>query len=281
MAAILLCTVILATAAVLARAWHARAANNGGCGPYVNGTVIPVPCSDGSASDRSTGGSGASTTSDTCTTTPLSTAQAENLGLPPPSPGEAWALLDCLGGAVGPGPNPVLVSTATGAPQVTAKQLMLQALGELQIPWLRPATAPPRGSDGLVGLPEWFWIPAAGWHPRQVTVRAGTVWATVAATPGALTFEPGAGISPVTCRGPGTAYDPGRPAAAQHTACSYTYPQPSAGLPGNAYRASLTVFWRISWIGSGGAGGVLAEALPVSVALSIPVAQGEALVTSP
>jgi hypothetical protein len=149
----------------------------------------------------------------------------------------------------------ILVSTIIGTPQVTPQQLMIQAYDELRVPSLTPATAPPLGRDGLVGLPEWFWVPASGWHPRSVTVSAGPVWATVTATPVGLTLQPGAGMSPVTCQGPGTAYDPSEP--------------------------SVSITWRVDWVGSAGAGGVLAPALSVPVPLTIPVAQGEALVTTP
>jgi hypothetical protein len=203
----------------------------------------------------------------------------QQLGLGPAPAGQAWAELAC-GGTL-PGVVAILVGTTIGAPQVTPQQLMVQAYGELRVPSLTPVTAPPVGRDGLVGLPEWFWVPSAGWHPRSVTVSAGPVWATVTATPDGLTFEPGAGISPVTCHGPGTAYYPSKPSASQHTDCSYTYVQPSAGLPGNVYQASVSITWRVDWVGSGGAGGVLAPALSMPVAVAIPVAQGEALVTTP
>jgi hypothetical protein len=257
------------------------AAADGGCAPYIAGTVIPVPCSFASTTPGSAAaaGSGASG-SDACTVVGLSQAQAQSLGLgwPPPS-GEAWALLDCVGGAIGPGPQAVLVSSSAGTAQVTPEQLLLQALRELQVPALPPATAPPRGTDALVGLPEWFWIPAASWHALTVTVTAGTVWATVTATPTGLSFDPGTGAGPATCPGPGTAYDPALSAADQRTDCSYTYAQPSAGQPGNAYAASVTVVWQVAWTGSGGSGGVLAPALSVPVGVSIRVAQAEALVT--
>jgi hypothetical protein len=258
-----------------------RGGGTGGCDPYVDGTVIPVPCSSGSGGGGGTGG-GATTVNNSCTAIALSKSQAENLGLSwPPPAGETWALLECLGGAMGAGPQAVLVKTATGNPAVTPQQLLVTALGELQIPHLGPSTAPPRGSDGLVGLPEWFWIPAGDWHARTVTVTAGPVWAAVTAVPVGLAFQPGGHLSSVRCTGPGTAYNPHKPAGTQRTGCSYTYLQPSTGQPANAYRASVTVTWRVSWVGSGGAGGLLSAALPVSVAISIPVAQGEALVTSP
>ena len=123
--------------------------------------------------------------------------------------------------------------------------------------------------------------PGCSLAPGYVTVRAGPVWAMVTATPSRLTFDPGSALPPVSCIGPGTAYNAGRPAQQQHTDCSYTYEQPSAGQPENAFQASVTVTWRISWTGSGGQGGVLTAELPLPVSFPLRVAQGEALVTSP
>ena len=267
----------------------AHASSGGGCDPYVDGTVIPVPCSSSGASGGATGtstagrgGGGSPAVTNTCTFSALSRSQAGNLGLQwPPPKGQHWALMNCPGGAVGTGPQAVLVSNASGTPQVTPQQLLARALGELKVPYLGPATAPPRGADGLVGLPEWFWVPAAQWHARTVSVSAGPVWATVTAAPSGLTVQPGAGQPELRCQGAGTPYDPRRAAAAQRSTCSYTYLRPSVGQPGNQYRASVTVTWRISWTGSGGAGGLLDAALALPVTFGVPVAQGEALVTSP
>jgi hypothetical protein len=261
----------------------AASGNGGGCDPYVDGTVIPVPCSSGSGSGSSSGsdGGGGSSVSNACTTIVLGKAQSLSLGLAwPPPQGQSWALLRCQG-ATGGAPLAVVVNNATGAPAVTPQQLLVSALGELRIPYIRPGTAPPRGRDGLVGLPEWFWIPAPSWHTRTLRVSAGSAWATVTAAPVGLTFEPGAGLSPVSCAGPGTAYNPHHPAATQHTKCSYTYLRPSAGQPGNSYQASVAVTWRVSWTGSDGAGGVLDADLTVPVDFAIPVGQAEALVTAP
>ena len=269
--------------AALGAAPAVASSGGGGCDPYVDGTVIPVPCSSGSGSGGSSGsgGNGGSTLNSACTTIVLGKAQALNLGLTwPPPTGQSWALLQCQG-AIGGAPLAVVVDNATGTPAVTPQQLLVTTLGELQLPYIEPSTAPPRGRDGLVGLPEWFWIPGASWHERTAIVQAGPVWAAVVAAPVRLTFQPGAGLSPVSCAGPGTAYNPRKPAVAQHTNCSYTYLRPSTGQPGNVYQASVTVTWRVSWTGSGGAGGVLDAALAVPVDFTVPVAQGEALVTIP
>jgi hypothetical protein len=248
-----LAALMLTTSFALAVSWPAAASGggswsgSGGCDPYINGTVVPVPCSSGSGTGGYGGAGGNAGGSD----------------------------------ATGTGQLGALVSNPAAAPQLAPQLLRVQALGELNVPHLQPATAPPRGSAGLVGLPEWFWVPADQWRTRSVTVAAGPAWATVVAAPIGLTFEPGAGLRPVSCSGPGTAYDRRKPSVQQHTDCSYTYERPSTSQPESVYHASLTVTWRVSWTGSGGSGGVLDAALGVPVALTIPVAQGEALVTRP
>jgi hypothetical protein len=289
---------LMAAAACIAAVDAAPAAASGAgqpgsCSPYVDGTVIPVPCSSSSWSGGTSGsggsgsggggsGSGGATVTNSCAATVLGQAQATALGLSwPPPTGHSWALLLCLGGVLGAGPQVVLIDSSTGAPAVTPQQLLITAVGELHVPYLQPTTAPPRGHDGLVGLPEWFWVAASSWHARTVTVTAGAVWATVTAAPVGLTFRPGPGLNQVTCTGPGTSYNPHEQSTAQHTDCSYTYLRPSTGQPGNAYLASVAVTWRITWTGSGGAGGLLDAALQVAVDITVPVAQGEALVTSP
>jgi hypothetical protein len=282
-----LVALLVAAGFVCGAAWPAAASrgggnSSGGCYPYIDGTLVVIPCSSGVGTDGSGGAGGDTTVNRTCTFASLDMTQAKNLGLslPPPN-GQHWALMKCIGGAADTSTQAVLISNSTGAPDVAPQQLLAQTIGDLTVPQLQPATAPPRGSDGLVGLPEWFWIPADEWHALSMTVAAGPVWATVVAAPIGLAFKPGAGLSAVSCTGPGTAYDSHEPSTQQHSGCSYTYERPSAGQPENVYHASLTVTWRVSWVGSGGSGGVLDAALGVPVGFTIPVAQGEALVTSP
>jgi hypothetical protein len=256
----------------------------GQCTVDLGGQWVTVQCNYGGGSGGSPGGggSGGGKVTTTCTFTPINEAQAKNLGLQwPPPKGTSWALMDCLGGSTGAGPQAVLINNGTGVPRVTPQQLLQQALSELRIPTLAPSTAPPRGKDGLVGLAEWFWVPSAQWHPRSVTVSAGPVWATATATPVSLSFEPGGGLPAASCHGPGTAYRSSKAASQQHTTCSYVYDQPSTGQPGNAYQAAVVITWRVSWTGSGGVGGLLNGALPVPFPFALPVAQGEALVSKP
>jgi hypothetical protein len=239
-------------------------------------------CTDstGTGGQPGSGGSGGSGggAKSACTLTPLSEQQAKFLGLAWPAPqGHTWEAITCPGGQ--PFGGVTLVNNATGAPAVTPQELSIIAIGELIIPELPPHTAPPLGRDGLVGLPEWFWIPRAVWGPVTRTVTAGPVWARAVAMPEKIIFGPGGGQPGVTCDGPGTAYQPALSASAQHTSCSYTYTQPSAGQPGNAFAASVTVLWNVFWVGSGGTGGTVAAGRPVSTPITLRIAAGEALVT--
>jgi hypothetical protein len=255
----------------------AQAPAAGGCSyQLVNGTYEWI-CQNSVtiAGKPAAGGTGGPASA--CTLTALSRQQASFLGLQwPPPKGHSWDAITCPGAQ--PFGGVVLVSNGTAAPAVTPQQLLQIAIGELHIPALKPGTAPPIGKEGLVGLPEWFWI--TNWHPVSVTVTAGPVWARATARPQQLTFNPGGGLAAVTCQGPGTAYRPALPLSAQHTGCSYTYRQPSAGQPGSAYQASVTVSWNISWVGSGGAGGEVAAGVTATTPVRLVVAAGEALVTS-
>jgi hypothetical protein len=276
---------LLAAAVIFVTSQQAVAGSGGGgggqCTVYVGGQWVTVQCGSGSGGAPG-GGSGGGSTKITmsCTFQLLDEAQAKNLGLQwPPPKGQSWALMDCIGGKTGQGPQAVLINNATGAPEVTPEQLFAEEIKE--IPTLAPSTAPPRGKDGLVGLPEWFWVPGKEWRTLTLTASAGPVWATAVATPVSLSITPGGGIGSFSCAGPGTAYNPGKPASTQHSDCWHIYGQPSVGQPGNAYQASLAVAWRVTWTGSGGVGGVIDPWLPVAFQFTVPVAQGEALVTSP
>jgi hypothetical protein len=279
-AAVLVLPAVLGLAPAYPAAAAPAAAQNvagGGC------FLTPVPggwelvCAN-TGSTHGRPGSDGDTSTSKCTLVPLGEGQVKFLGLPWPAPkGHTWEVITC------PGPQPysavVLVNNATGAPAVSPQQLAQIAIAELIIPVLQPRTAPPRGRDGLVGLPEWFWIPRAAWGPVSKTVTAGPVWATATAVPVSIIFDAGGGQGGAACRGPGTAYDPALPLSGQHTTCSFTYKQPSAGQPGNVYAAAVTVLWNVFWVGSGDTGGPVANGRPVTAPLTLPVAAGEALVT--
>jgi len=171
-------------------------------------------------------------------------------------------------------PVPGAPADAPPAPSLTPAQLAATAWQRLRLPLPQVATAPPRGTEGLVGLPEWFWT--TNWSSHRDRVQAGGVWAELTARPRSLTIRPGAGQPAVTCGGPGTVYDPKRSAAGQHSDCSYTYLRSSAGLPGAAYQVTATVTWGGAWVGSDGTGGAL-PALSRSATFSVRIAEGQAV----
>jgi len=254
----------------------AAPAGGGGCYP-IDFTWI---CIDTGGSPGSPGTGGSSTV--TCTYSPASPAVLQRTGTGPAAPGYQWDIMTCPGSAGGAlGGQLVQVSKTTGAPAISPVDLLKIAIGELSVPTLAADTAPPRGKDGLVGLPEWFWVPSGQWRPASVTVAAGPVWATASATPTALTFVPGGGLGDVSCAGPGAEFNTHEAASSQSSSCSYQYDQPSAGQPGDAYQAAVEVTWTIGWTGSGGAGGTIATGYTTGTAFPVRVAQAEAVVSTP
>jgi hypothetical protein len=269
----------IVTAALLGPAGIARAApsGSGSCYP-VNLTWICVYSGSGGGSPGSRGGS----STITCTYTKASPGVLRRTGTGRPAPGYEWDIMTCHGAHQGPlGGQLVQVSTTTGTPAISPVSLLKIGIGALSVPTLAAATAPPRGRDGLVGLPEWYWVPRAEWHPVSMTVRAGPVWAMATAIPTMLSYVPGGGMGSVTCPGPGTSFNRALSAAQQQTRCSYTYTQPSKGQPGDAFQAALFVRWTVSWTGSGGAGGLITSSYTTGTAFAVRVAQAEALVTTP
>ena len=266
-----------AAAGGTANAAPAGSGSGGGNGCYVVDNTWICVYSGGNGGG---GGSGGSSTV-TCTYAPAPVGILQRTGVGPPAPGYQWDIMTCPGASGPIGGQLVQVSKATGAPAISPFDLLKIAIGELSVPTLPPATAPPRGKDGLVGLPEWFWVPAGEWHSVSVTVRAGPVWATAVATPTRLSYDPGGGLPTAGCAGPGKQFSHSVPAGQQSSNCSYTYVQPSAGQPGNAYQAALFVTWTISWTGSGGAGGVITNGYTTGTTFGVRIAQAEALVTTP
>lgn len=175
-------------------------------------------------------------------------------------------------GIQGCSPIPVPGAPPDTAPATTPAQLADTAWKQLRLPLPQVATAPPRGAEGLVGLPEWFWV--SNWNSHHNRAQAGGVWAEVTAHPTSVRIDPGARQPALTCPGPGTAYRRSRPAAGQHSDCSYIFRHSSAGLPGNAYRVTVSVTWAGSWVGSDGSGGVL-PALRRSSTVAVQVAEGQ------
>ena len=145
------------------------------------------------------------------------------------------------------------------------------ANAERLLPLLPPAIglSPPIGARQLVGVPTWLWV-AGPWRPLRASATLGGVTSTVTATPTTATWTLDDGSS-VTCHGPGTPYDPRRPAEAQHSDCTHLFE-----VAGH-FNLTATVTYRVTWTSSTGDAGGLG---PVTRASTVPVVvdQAQALI---
>ena len=165
-----------------------------------------------------------------------------------------------------------------GAPVLPAPGVLAQlAVKYLRLPDPVIRSSPAPGALQLTRLPVWLWVAVNAWQPQSKTAEVPGESVTATATPVSAAWSMGDGTT-VTCKGPGTPYGGGNPAAASPT-CGYTYDQSSAGQPGGAYRVTVTITWDITWQGTGGAGGALAP-LETVAAAEFRVAESQALNTS-
>ena len=260
-------------AALTTGASSASAAGGSGCTGYSYGQGWAINC--GTGDDSGSGGSGGSG-ADVCTYITLaeavqqyiiSAAVAANYQAPP---GYIYLVQNCPDQYFG---DPSIFLFADGG-TLTTQDLANEAYAELSPPTLAVSTAPPSGQDGLVGLPEWFWIDAADYLTLSRTVSLAGLSATVTAKPGPLIINPGDGQASFTCGGPGTPYNPAEPAASQQSDCTFLYTQPSVGQPGNEFTVTVSVTWTATWTGTGGTGGTLAP-ITRTTTIELPIAQAE------
>lgn len=270
--ALIVGALVAVSAAVMAGAPLATATAGSGCTGYdVGGQGWAVECGSGGGSDGGSDGGGANV----CTYITLgeavrqflvSQAVAAQYKTPPDY---IYLVQNCPDQFFG---VPTIVLYADGG-RLTTKKLADQAYAELSPPTLSIGTAP-MGREGLVGLPEWFWIDAADYQTLSRTVSLAGLSATVTAQPGPLVIHPGGGYAPFACPGPGTPYNTAEPAASQQSTCSFLYTQPSAGQPDNVFGVSISVTWTATWTGSDGAGGTLAP-ITRTTTMGLPIAQAE------
>jgi hypothetical protein len=135
-------------------------------------------------------------------------------------------------------------------------------VGKLGIPGpalqLRPLLRFKDGrTGGVVGMPLWLWISQGTWSNRRAPrVSAGPVWVDLMAQPVQQVWSFGNGKS-VTCSGRGTEYRTGMDAMRGSPDCGYKYTRTSKSEPNGAFTINVTVYWRITWVGSGNTAGEL------------------------
>lgn len=178
----------------------------------------------------------------------------------------------------------VAVLPLTSAAAVSPLVLAGRARALLGLPLPEVVFSPPLedGDDFLLtGLETWIWV--ENWGPASRSATVGGVTATVTATPvrQEWDFDPGSNDSELEggCGEAGTAWDPSRPAEAQHSGCTFTFRHSSAGRPfpyRDAYEAELTVVYEMAWTSNVGAGGPLGE-VRRAVVRPVPVGEQQAL----
>lgn len=155
-----------------------------------------------------------------------------------------WLRKICGADATSPGTATVIWAPQRTNPRVLAERAVKDA--ELPVPTV--VTSPPPDQPLVVNLATWLSVDPAVWAPVNVSAAAGGVTVTATAVPDRVVWDLG-NSDRVSCDGPGTRYDPNRPASEQSPTCSYTYRQPGS------YQITATVEWRVTWQAVGAAGG--------------------------
>ena len=159
----------------------------------------------------------------------------------------------------------------------TPVDLATEAHKYLRLPLPQAALSP--SGDQIVNLATWLTVDQASWAERRSTVSVPGVSVTVIARPEAVIWSLGDGTI-VTCDGPGTTYDPSRPADVQTPTCAYTFARSSASRPDHAYAATVTVRWHATWTVVGAPGGGDLGVIERRTAFAIRVGEVQAINTA-
>ncbi|MDP9440645.1 MAG: hypothetical protein M3P34_00360 [Actinomycetota bacterium] len=170
--------------------------------------------------------------------------------------------------------NRVIEVPPRPAPTPTPRRLAEEALDYTPLPLPEPITSPDDWST-IVNFSTWLAV--ADWSPATAEAAVSGLATTVVATPLRAVWDMGDGTQ-VVCAGPGRRYDFSVPDDEQRTDCFHTYRTSSAGAgPDDAYEASVTVVYQVTWSATDGSGGDLGE-LPVTRRFPMEVGEVQALV---
>ncbi|KUN26098.1 hypothetical protein AQJ23_12960 [Streptomyces antibioticus] len=146
---------------------------------------------------------------------------------------------------------------------VTPEILAELAYNEIRVPGTKVTLAPANATK--VNLPTWAWLDAADFKPVSVTasVQEIGISATATAEPVSLKIEPGtadavtypaSGVCEINNGRIGAPYAKGK--ADETPPCGVKYLRSSGD---GTYPLRATVTWKITWTGTGGAGGDLPD----------------------
>ncbi len=150
----------------------------------------------------------------------------------------------------------------------------------MSLPADRVGTLPVGTPYVLVNGAYWYWTDPETYTSRTDFTELDNVWARVTATAVALEFTPRQGGTPVSCQGPGqpqTLSLQSLGPAPSH-GCYYRYQQTTARDPGQMLTATLSIRWRITWVGANNTGGEL-PSTTTSVLLRYAVVEAQTVVT--
>ena len=177
-------------------------------------------------------------------------------------PGGHWYDIRCTDGSVYLSVYVPPAANNAPPPQALAASLAQREANRLPLP--DPAIRHNPSGDALVNLSTWWWVDPQQWRPLSQRTSIGPVWARVTARPVKSVWDAGDGTAPLTCRGGGTPYDSKRSADSQASDCSHVYKhssanQPQAGSDPNDrfFTVTVTVYWRVRFVGAAGAAGAL------------------------
>ncbi|MFE9613685.1 hypothetical protein [Streptomyces sp. NPDC006012] len=146
---------------------------------------------------------------------------------------------------------------------ITPEILAGLAYNEIRVPGTKVTLAP--AGQTKVNLPTWAWLDGADFKPVSVTASVPVLdlTATATAEPLSLKIEPGtadavtypaSGVCGISNGSIGEPYARGK--AEQTPPCGVKYLRSSGG---GSYPLRATVTWKITWTGTGGAGGDLPD----------------------
>ncbi len=181
-----------------------------------------------------------------------------------------WLRKICGQDATSAGTATIIWVPQRADPEVLAERAVENA--DLPVP--NVVTSPSADQPLVVNLATWLSVDPSLWAPVDVSATAGGVTVSATAVPDRVVWNLG-NSEQIVCDGPGTRYDPSRPAAEQQPTCSYTYTQPGA------YQITATVEWRVTWQAVGAPGGGDLGTARRSTTVPVKVAEIQAVNQNP
>lgn len=177
-------------------------------------------------------------------------------GEPPPGAEVIWQVTFC---ATRFGLTPMYRWLPVITPEIVANDLWVELSGTLPLPEV--ASDPALGVNAIVDVP--VFVEVTNWTGTLNPTRCEAGFCVSVTVTPTLVYRPGEpGAPSISCAGSGTRYDPEGPdieeQAAAPGACAYAYRQRTgtADRP-DAWPASVSVTWNITWTSTAGNGGSL------------------------